>query len=264
MLMFKIKLTDPKEHNPEDFVYLVHGLHNWHGDEKFSFDQIQDRISNVQDPTQFYRASMIGHLDEEAAKKRFIYHGKISQLATFGNVGLILNPAHDGLVYVAWNCDLGSPGDHEELKKFAEKHKDKVRAPFSLLIETIEHEYVKYNEMIVKGHPDTEVQGVFYQGLNQETEKEGKRLADIVSGVCKREIPVIGLPFKKKVDSSNPEEREVQQELDILELQLQILQIKAEFYGSGVKIECDSSAPSKDSDFEAYAKLRDGMIRGLK
>ncbi|MEK6862361.1 MAG: hypothetical protein AABY07_10450, partial [Nanoarchaeota archaeon] len=109
--MFKKSLTEPNEHNPNDFIYLVHGLLDWNGN-GISPQEMKDKVNRVRDPNQFYRASMIAHLDGEAAKQRIGWHGgEVYQMGTFGDVGVIVDPAYDDLVQIAWNCDLGSPWD---------------------------------------------------------------------------------------------------------------------------------------------------------
>ncbi len=185
--MIKRLLTDPREHNPDDFVYLVHGFLGG-----FSRETLIDRINIIRTKGLFYRASLITHLDEKSAKERLGWpRGEVYQLGTFGNIGLILDPAYDSLVRVAWNCDLGSPTGQENLREFVRKHSGKIRHPLTLLTDTQGPSNIKYNELILEGDEKTAVKGVFYR---PESEYKGKQLGDIVSELMQSEVPVIGLP----------------------------------------------------------------------
>lgn len=231
--MFKKVLTNPREHNPNDFIYLVHGLLDWNGN-GISPQEMKDKVNRVKDPNQFYRASMIAHLDGESAKQRIGWHGgEVYQRGTFGNAGVIVDPAHDGLVQIAWNCDLGSPLDPKKLEKFVQEHKWKIRDPLTLLTQTKGPDDIKYNELILKGDKDTAVRGVFFIPQDSKTEHKGKQLGEIVSEFMQTDIPVIKLPavrIKDYVDIKDPKEREMIRNLDNLKSQSGIMQAQSEFY----------------------------------
>jgi len=230
--MFKKILTDPREHNPNDFIYLVHSFLDWNGN-GISPQEMKDRVNRVKDPNQFYRASMIAHLEGESAKQKIGWHGGVYQMGTFGNIGIILDPAYDGLVQIAWNCDLGSPWDPKELEKFVQEHKGKIRCPLTLLTQTKGLNDIKYNELILQGNKDTAVKGVFFRPQDSKTEYKGKQLREIVSELMQSEVPVIELPavlIKDYSDIKDPKEREMMRTWDSLRLQSEIMQLHLEFY----------------------------------
>ncbi len=211
--MFKEKLTRADEHNPNDFVYLVHTLMDRNRDGNgVPFSSVRDKIGKIKDPNQFYSASLIGSLDAESAKRRLGYEREVCQLGTFGHVGLVLNPAADDIVYVAWNCDIGSPDDSKELEGFAVQHKGKILSPCVLLTDTRGNASVKYNEMIVRGDENTDITGVFYRTDFWESGRsDGERLRENVREVLQEEVPFIELPklpIPGYDEITDPEEKE--------------------------------------------------------
>lgn len=241
--MFKKSITEPKEHNPNDFIYLVHALFNLK-DYEISSKEMKDKVNLIRDPNQFYRASMIAHLNAEAAKKRINWHGgEVYQMGTFGKVGLIVDPAYDSLVQIAWNCDLESPCDQKELEKFVQKHKGKIRCPLILLTNTDGLDDIKYNELILKGDENTSVKGVFFKPQDSKTENKGKQLREIVSELMQNEVPLIELPLPlpiKNYDNiKNLEKREMTKRLDDLIAQSKIHQLHLEFYRPELFIHSD-------------------------
>jgi len=124
---------------------------DWNGN-GISPQEMKDKVNRVRDPNQFYRTSMIAHLDGESAKQKIGWHGgEVYQMETFGNIGIILDPAYNGLVQISWNCDLGSLQDPKELEKYVQKHKGKITHPLILLTQTQGPDDIKYNELILKG-----------------------------------------------------------------------------------------------------------------
>jgi hypothetical protein len=206
---------------------------DWNGN-GISTQEMKDKVNRVRDPNQFYRASMIAHLDGESAKQRIGWHGgEVYQMGTFGNVGVIVDPAYDGLVQIAWNCDLGSPWDPKELEKFVQEHKGKIRYPLTLLTQTQGPDDIKYNELILKGDETTNVKGVFFRPQDSKTEYKGKQLGEIVSELMQSEVPVIELPavsIKDYEDIKDPKEKEMMRTLDNLRSQNEIMQVHLEFY----------------------------------
>ncbi|MBW2993152.1 hypothetical protein KY317_01095 [Candidatus Woesearchaeota archaeon] len=235
--MFKKLLTEPKEHNPDDFIYLVHGLLDWTGN-GISPQDMKDKLNKVRDPNQFYRASMIAHLHRESAKQRINWHGgEVYQMGTFGRIGVILDPAYDGLVQISWNCDLGSPLDSKGLARFVQTHKGRKRYPLVLLTQTRGYDSIKYNELILKGDNETSIKGIFFKPVDSKTEYEGKQLGEIVSGIMQADVPVIELPapqIEKYDDIKDPEKRELMKKCKNLQAQTESTQIYLEFYQPGL------------------------------
>ncbi len=231
--MFKEVLTNPKKHNPNDFIYLVHSFLDWNGN-GISHQEMEDKVNRVRDPNQFYRASIIAHLDGESAKQKIgWYGGEVYQMGTFGNIGIIVDPAYDGLVQIAWNCDIGSPWDPNDLKKYVQEHKGKIRYPLTLLTQTKGDDSIKYNELILKGDTQTSVKGVFFRPMDSKTEYKGRQLGAVVSEIMQTEIPVIELPapsIEKYDDIKDPKEREMMRTCKNLQAQNEIMQTNLEFY----------------------------------
>lgn len=182
--MYREILTNPKRHNPDNFIYLVHGMMG--EDENYSFQIVKETINKIKDPAQFYRASLICNLKPENTKE------KIVQLGIFGLVGFIINPMVEELIQIAWNCDLGGPEDQESLRYYVEIHKGKIRQPSTLLTETREH-----NELIVKGDKKTSIRGVFYKDVSKEAEKIGESLERKARKILRHKIPIVKIPLPR-------------------------------------------------------------------
>jgi len=223
-------LTDPRKHNPDDFIYIVSGM-SIDVDKPKDIDLIglKRRIERIKNPYMFYSGSLIGCLDEEATKRRLIHYQKVNQTGTFGDVGLILNPAEED-IYVAWNCDLGSPTETKSLNDFAIKNRGKIKTPFELLTKTVGPENLKCNELVLHGNPGREIQGVFVRG--KRGIDKAASLAELVNMRENKDIPIIHLPeysedsYNKIVD---PIEREEYRQLSFLQTQCEIMQASQEF-----------------------------------
>ncbi|MEA3329848.1 MAG: hypothetical protein U9Q06_03835 [Nanoarchaeota archaeon] len=229
--MIREVLTNPKEHNKDDFIYLVHGLLDRNGN-GISPQELKEKVQWVNDPSQFYRASLIGHLDERVAKERFGYRRDINQSGTFGDIGLILDPTNEDSLYIAWNCDLGSPGDPEQLREYALKNRGKRKYPFELLTQTVGPKGREYNELILKGDKDTAVKGVFFRGDDANTKDKARMLTDITCEAVQSEVPVVELPQYPRPsyeEIEDPEQRKLAQSFDMLGSQNQIMQAHLEF-----------------------------------
>ncbi|MEM3074552.1 MAG: hypothetical protein QW727_01250 [Candidatus Pacearchaeota archaeon] len=212
--MFKELLTEPKNHNPTNFIYLVHSI--------IFHEEMNDKINRVRDPNQFYRASMIAHLDSESAKQRIDWDwhgGEVYQMGAFGSIGIIVDPAYNDLVQIAWNCDLGSPCDPKELEEFVQKHRGKIKSPLYLLTQTKGLKDIKYNELILRGYRDTAIKGVFFRSQNSEIEYKGRQLGKIVSELMQSEVPIVELPpvvIDNYDEIKCPEEREMRRVVSTL------------------------------------------------
>ena len=191
--MIQKSLTAPKLHNPNNFVYLAHAFMNWDRSD-ISHQETRERVDRIKDPTQLYRASLVGKLDGETSKKRIGWHGgDIYRVGTFSDVGIITNPMTEMPIKIAWNCDLGSPLDPSDLEKFVQEHKGKVRYVHELLTKN-KGDPRAYNEIILRGTQQTQVQGVFYREGSSITQSDGRRLGEIVSEIMGVTMPVIALP----------------------------------------------------------------------
>ena len=225
--MYEDCVTDPRNHDSEDFIYIVHGFMP-RGKEPPEF--MARKVDRIFDEDKFFCASMIGNLSEENAKKRFGYGRKIAQTGNFGGYGLILRP-EDENVYVAWNSDIGSPTDEERLNKFALKNKYKRKTPFELLTETPDLKGLKYNEMIIRGSKGNKVEGVFYQdGWKGVEEGNHEELKSILSKIYETELPLVELPeFKNSYDVPEGVDEDTWRRVNVLSTQSQIMQSQIEF-----------------------------------
>ena len=217
--MFKKVLTNPREHNPNDFIYLVHGLMDWEGN-GITPDDVRYKIGRIKTSGEFYRASLVGHMDESSAKQRLGWHGgELYRIFTFGDVGLIINPSSDEDIKIAWYCGLGSPWDPKELKRFVEQHKGKVRSPLYIFTKSMDIDDVfGDNELILEGNPKTQIEGVFYR--DQAYEK-AKMVQDVASEIVQSNLPIIQLPNSRISELSPIEE---------MAIMLQRRQLLGEFY----------------------------------
>lgn len=229
--MIREVLTHPKEHDKDNFIYLVHGILDWNGN-GISSHELREKLKRINDPNQFYRASLIAHLNEGSARKRFGYHGEITQSGTFGDIGVILNPVNEESLYIAWNCDLGSPWDPVQLKEYAQKHRGKRKYPLALLTQTVGPSDIKYNELILQGDEDTLVQGVFFREDDVKTKDKARMLTNIACEISQKDLPAIELspypkPFYESI--SDPKEREIAIQCEVLRTSSEIMQAQKEF-----------------------------------
>jgi hypothetical protein len=195
--MFKEVLTDPKKHNPEHFIYLVHGILTVKGTDL----KIEEKLRNVKTQGRFFRASLIGKLSKESAKKIgwdvFKEQG-ISQLITFGAIGFIIEPFNDEVIKIAWNADIGSPRDQEPLRKFVMEHKCKIKTPYELLTSTPDS---LHNELILEGHQGNAIRGIFVVEGYERSKANLEALEALTTLISEEmkvkasEIPVIKLPL---------------------------------------------------------------------
>lgn len=221
--MYKRLLTNPAEHDANNFVYIVHGIITpGFGKENITYGiaymQAEEKIRRFNSPDEFFRASLIGRLDARTAKeKRYWHGGEISETGIFGSAGIIIEPALDELVEIAWNCDLGSPPGQEELKLFVARNRMKRRPPQNILGNT----KGPYNEMIIRGHAGTEVKGIVYmEGIG---EQEAQKLRYIAEKATGRKLPVIALP-QKPDETYEGSDAGKKRERDFLHEEFEILQ----------------------------------------
>jgi hypothetical protein len=243
--MYTAKLTDPAKHDPDNFIYLVHGV--------MDYQQLSSNTSNpsaniikslkrIRDSEDFYSASLVGKLTASRAKETTDWcGGELSQLATFGRFGFILEPK-DLDIWIAWNCDLGTPHDQEKRREFANKYRGRRKDVLDLLANPIGmSDGVNFNELVINGNQNTNIAGVFYKTTNKKTETEGKNLAQIAMDLLGKQLPVVVLheTIKLKEYDGDPKTQELQRELegmrDILALQMSVREFR-EGKDSGFKI----------------------------
>ncbi len=234
--MFTEILTNPKEHDPNNFIYLVHGINN--GINSIMNEETIKKVTRIKNPNEYYRASLVGKLNEETAKEMFGLNQEIYQIGTYTNIGLIIKPPNDSIIQIAWNCDIGSPLNQEELKCFVKKHRGKIKYPLELLIGTKNspnEPLINYNEIILKGDPNTRIVGIFYR-QSLILKDEGERLRRIVSKVIKENVSLIELPIAKSKNYNrikDPEERKRKEAIDKLIAEVEGLASYSEFLNTG-------------------------------
>ena len=182
---------------------------------------------------------MIANLNEESAKEKIGWcGGRIEQMATFGHTGLIIEPSHSDLVKIAWNCDLGSPAEQDDLRQYIQTHRGKIRYPLLLLTKTIGPEGLNYNELILQGDEKTLIRGVFSRFRDSKTSYEASQLREVVGEVTGNNVPLIELPeivLKRDYDNiSDPDMIKKSAELNSLSDMCRTLQVHGEFYNPQV------------------------------
>lgn len=136
-------LTQPDNDNSE-FVYLIHGIGPRINLYK---EELNRRIDNLYNPNFHYCASLIGIFEKS----------EIYQVGTFRNKGLILKPDPQ-YIRIAWLQEVGSPIEEKQLEKWLDKHDGKILDPYEILEKT--HDI--YNQLVLTGNPNLEIQGIFY------------------------------------------------------------------------------------------------------
>ena len=154
---YKKILPELGYHDSDNFLYIAHGMTDT------SESAVGYTMRMLRKPEFFYSASLIGKLDELNSARLFNHVGKIENLVTYGEVGIIVEPGSDSDIHIAWNCDLGTPCDEGELEKFVEVHEGKKRAPLELLIRTTGATSLKISHLVIEGSAGTRLTGVFYR-----------------------------------------------------------------------------------------------------
>jgi len=192
--MYSEALTDPRKHDPNDFVYITHSIFNW-DKESYDFDRddLKERIGGVKDPSQYYSASLIGRMSPEMALTKFEYDTNIEQLKTFGEAGLILNPPEESIC-IAWNCDLGRSLEPYKFNKWVKKHTGKVRSPKKLLTKTW---FGLHNEMVIRGEDRTVIEGVFYLDKEKRPKEFISMLKKMTDEITQSAVPLIPIPYRR-------------------------------------------------------------------
>jgi hypothetical protein len=226
--MLKDVLTDPNEHQIDRYTYLVYAIHQ-SNHALNSVEGVRATIDRIQDPTRFYRASLVGRLEPDIAHEKFGLYELVNQTGTFGNVGLIIDPASEGQLRIAWNCDLASGLTEDELFEFVAKHDGKKRDPHYLLTNTVGAGDLKYNELILNGNPDSKVTGVFYKG-DQLTQYMAIALAAAIGHSTGAVVPTVSLTDEEK-PTADPSRMMGRKLGEIMASIPQVIQARKEFYG---------------------------------
>jgi hypothetical protein len=168
-MAYKNVITDSKAHNKDNFIYIVHAISS--GDSALNLTHARKTVDMIFDPCRFFPTSLVGILDSEAAKAKFGWtNGDIKQTSIYNvSFGLIISPATEDDIHIAWHGDIDSPRNHEALAAFAIMHKGKIREPLELLTRTIVR-----NEVILRGSPQHKIQGLFVLD-ESNTEREGEK-----------------------------------------------------------------------------------------
>ena len=225
--MYRAHLTDPKLHDPANFIYVVCGIIDYkalseaHSVDVFDKNAVHLALQKVRNFRDFYSASLVGKLDSSRAKETLDWsNGELSQLATFGNLGLIIKP-EDTDVWVAWNSDIGTPGCKEERIPFVQKHKGKRKSVYDLMTDALKvsNPSVSYNELVIQGNPNVDITGLFYKTpCRSKLERQIKTVSQIVMDALKEELPIIEIPepVNAKEYDEDPKIREQEKHLDSL------------------------------------------------
>lgn len=225
MVEYKNLLTNPREHDPNNFIYLVRGV--YFDAEWSKKDDIKDIVNMIKNPNMFYRASIVGCLDREAMYQRFgCPNRKVHQVSTYNQLGLILNPASDDVVLIAWNCDLHSPSKSESIKEFIKKYEGKRKDLLTLLTQSKSPYGYGHNELILGGNEETEIVGIFYTFLGIDyfdlrTEQNKDALMSAISNFMKSDIPLVHIPSREKREFTLKEQTRNREEAE---------QTRSEFY----------------------------------
>lgn len=226
--MFKDIVTNPSEHQTDRYIYLVYAFHQ-SNPAKNTLEGIKATVDRIQDSNKFFRASLVGRLDPKLARERFGLYERINQTGTFGDIGLVVHLASDEQVRIAWNCDLASGLTEDKLAEFVSQHDGKVRDPHYLLTQTAGTGDLNYNEIVLNGHPATQVGGVFYKGDNLSL--RANILATILGHFYGSTVPVVVLVDEEstKIDAIEMTGRKLG---EIIASIPQIVQAREEFFRS--------------------------------
>lgn len=172
-MAYKNVITDPRQHHSTNFVYIVRGIAI--RSKPFDVNKAKETIRTILDPTNFFSASLVGILSAEAAKSRLGWrNGEIRQTHIYGeSFGLIINPAYEENIHIAWHGDIDSPRNPETLRTFAAKHKGKVEDPLVLLTRAIVR-----TELVIRGNNSIgSIQGIFILDESNKARVDGDRMS---------------------------------------------------------------------------------------
>ncbi len=188
--MYEGAVTDPADHDPEQFRYVVHGT---------DADSVDASLDRLYDPDEHLCASYIGR------------DGDTGHTTTFDQTGIIVAPAADQ-VAMAWHCDLGSPVDRDRLARYVDSYRGLQADPDTLLERTPTR---SHNELILDGDPAADVAGVYYTETDGYTgaEQAAERMAETVADRVGHEVPVVPVPREVPDTADRPDLSTVLQEL---------------------------------------------------
>lgn len=208
--MYKEVLTDPRELDPTNFTFLVHGVMCEEGAPE---REIRQRISRAIDPNRFYSASLIGRLSPKAAEERFGYReGEIDRQVIYGGMGVVIDILGDEVIYMASHKDLGVPMHPDELREYAMAHRGEIEDPLTLLakkLDRVGEHPLRYNELVVRGHQDSRIRALVqcnedpsegdakkspYSRERSRLDEEGRLIGDVACDIAGEDLPLIDLP----------------------------------------------------------------------
>jgi len=177
--MITDSLTDPKSHNPDEYLYIAHSVDGFHTEfDAFNVRQVMEHLTT---PDTYFSVSLIGKSEGELVEQFGWKHlDSFDQTVGHTFVGFLLQP-DEIKIPIAWNCDLGSPRSQSELKEFVQEHWGKKRSLYQLITESVgSGREFPYNELIVEGSPGSIV-GVYYFDIHGQMsfEEQGEKLHGI-------------------------------------------------------------------------------------
>lgn len=190
-------LTDPKKHDPNEYMYICHSIQCYRAGEldEFGVRAIMEHLTSTDN---YFSACLLGRSEGRLVKEfGWDYPPTIEQTATHTFVGFLLQPQDEFdaecRIPIAWNCDLGSPMNQEELRAYVKQYQGKKRSLYQLMTQSLGacREFPR-NELIVQGTPESIV-GIFYVDVRGEKtfREDGESLSAQTNKVLGRELPLI-------------------------------------------------------------------------
>lgn len=188
--MYKNIFTNPNEHDPDSFVYLVAGFDGLDTD-KF--------LGKLRNPEDFHPAYLIGNLRPDIARQKLgWYGGPFSMIRPKHSMGYIIEIPGDDVIQIAWDSHLDPDKCLKDWVNYYTMFGRRIRYPTVLFKSP-------YNSFILRGHSDTNITGVFYISLDRNGPEElpieeganeaVMAISKAVSQYEAREIDIVRLPF---------------------------------------------------------------------
>ena len=197
--MYKNLLTQPRLHDPKNFVYLARAL------SQVSPLDVERAIREIKDPLGYAKASLIGRMEKEGALFNFSKEVEIDQAGSYGSFGVLVELAREDLIKIAWHSCLCSPTRDRAFREFTSQFAGIIETPFQLLTNAIGHSGIDYNEFIFQGDPENRIVGVFHEGYDVfrkghlETDLEAAvEIKNTIADILGEELPIIGTGFTRK------------------------------------------------------------------
>lgn len=176
-------LTDPENHDGEDFAYVVRALDQ-------SGNNLGEEINKLGDYP--VSASFISNMPGETAEEKLGYvGGNIQNTNTYSQLGVVLDVDPENIA-VAWDIDLGTPCNPEEMQEWTDQHRGKVLKPLDLV------NAAGHNEMAIEGlDPDSDIIGVFYKDMG-DLENQAYALSEQLEDITGYKPPVVEIPTQER------------------------------------------------------------------